>query len=138
MPTDIQKVLVNEYIDKVWNRGDLVALDELTTPAFTYRLGDQPPRDRDAMKQFLTITRSAFPDWRVEIAVIIIEHETAAVRWLGTATHQGAFHGIQPTGRQVHVSGINMYRIAGGKIVEEWEQTDTLSLLRQLGALPAA
>ncbi len=138
MPADNQKNLVNEYIEKVWNRGDGAALDELTTPSFTYSLGQQPPRDRESMKQFLAITRSAFPDWRVEAADIIIEHDTAAVRWFGTATHQGSFHGIRPTGRQVRISGINIYRILGGKIAEEWEQTDSLGLLQQLGALPAA
>jgi steroid delta-isomerase-like uncharacterized protein len=138
MSTDSQKNIVKEYIERVWNRGDLTAFERLTTPSFTYRLGEQPPRDRAGMQQFLAMTRSAFPDWHVEIADIVMEHEVAAVRWFGLVTHQGPFHGIHPTGRQIRVSGINMYHIAEGKIAEEWEQTDSLSMLRQLGALPAA
>jgi hypothetical protein len=92
MSTDSQKNLLKEYIERVWNRGDLTAFERLTTPSFTYRLGEQPPRDRAGMQQFLAMTRSAFPDWHVEIADIVVE----------------------------------------------WEQTDSLSMLRQLGALPAA
>jgi steroid delta-isomerase-like uncharacterized protein len=138
MTTDDRKNLVKEYIERVWNHGDLAALENLTTESFTYRLGEQRPRDRAGMRQFLTMTRSAFPDWRVEIADAVVEQEIAAVRWFGTVTHQGPFHGIHPTGRQIRVSGISMYRIAGARIAEEWEQTDSLSMLRQLGALPAA
>ncbi len=138
MSVQDQRDLVATYIEKVWNSGDLIALDELTTPTFAYRLGEQPPRDRVAMRQFLDATRSAFPDWRVEVSALVVDNDLAAARWSGTVTHQGSFHGIPPTGRQIRISGINMYRIAGGKIAEEWEQTDSLSLLAQMGALPAA
>lgn len=53
-------------------------------------------------------------------------------------THQGPFYGLPPTGRQIKASGINIYRIVGGKVDAEWEQTDSLGMLQQLGALPAA
>lgn len=134
-PPDL-KSLVIEYIERVWNRGESAALDELTTPAFTYQLGDQAPRDRLGMQQFIAATRSGFPDWRVEVLATVGEHDTVVVRWAGTVTHQGVFHGLPPTGRRVRVSGINMYRIADGRIAQEWEQMDALGMLSQLGALP--
>ncbi len=137
MANDHRALLV-EYIERVWNQGDVLALEELTTSSFSYRIGEQPPRDRAAMREFLAATRSAFPDWRVEVSALIVDNDLAAARWSGTVTHQGSFHGIPPTGRRIRISGINMYRIAGGRIAEEWEQTDSLSLLQQLGALPAA
>ncbi len=130
------KSIVIEYIERVWNRGEPAALDELTTPAFSYHLGDQPPRDRLGMQQFIAATRSGFPDWRVEALATVWEGDTVVVRWVGTATHGGVFHGLSPTGRRVRVSGINMYRIAAGKIAQEWEQMDALGMLSQLGALP--
>lgn len=65
MLTDGPKTLVKEYIEWVWNRGDLSAFEKLTTHSFTYRLGEQAPRDRTGMQQFLAEARSAFPDWRV-------------------------------------------------------------------------
>lgn len=137
MPIKDQRDLVTEYIERVWNQGDAAALEDLTTPGFAYLLGDQPSRDRMAMRDFVAATRSAFPDWRVEISDVIVDGNMAAVRWSGTVTHGGPFHGLPATDRQIRVSGINMYRIADGKIAEEWEQTDSLSMLRQLGVLPA-
>ena len=136
MSTADHKALVAEYIGRVWNEGDAAALEDLTTPSFVYRLGEQPPRDRAAMREFVAMTRSAFPDWGVQIVGIAADGEVVAVRWSGTVTHEGTFHGLPPTGRRVRVSGINMYRIEAGRIAEEWEQTDSLSLLQQLGVLP--
>jgi steroid delta-isomerase-like uncharacterized protein len=136
MSHDDAKTLVQEYIEAVWNRGDMAALAALTTPGFLYHLGGQPGRDRSGMQQFLDTTLTAFPDWKVEVGQIIAEGNLVAVHWHGRVTHQGAFHTLPPTGRSIAVSGINFYRIEGGKVAEEWEQTDSLGMLRQLGASP--
>jgi steroid delta-isomerase-like uncharacterized protein len=136
MPTDDPKNLISRYIEDVWNKADLEALESLTNSTFTYHLGGQPPRDISAMRQFLQAVHMAFPDWRVEIQDIIAEDHIVAVRWSGKATHKGAFHGIPPTGKQIFVCGINIYRTDNGKISKEWEQMDSLGMLQQLGILP--
>jgi len=51
-------------------------------------------------------------------------------------THQGAFRGIAPTGKQIAVMGINIFRIANGKLVERWGLTDRLAVLHQVGVVP--
>lgn len=127
------QALVKEYIEAVWNQGNLAALERLTSPGFTYVLAGQEPRDRSGMREFLEMTRAAFPDWRAVVLDMVTEGDMVAVRWEGRVTHGGTFHGIPATGRQVAVSGINMYRIADGRIAAEWEQMDSLGLLRQLG-----
>ncbi len=128
--------LVRQYIEEVWNRGDLESLARLTTPAFTYQLASQPARDRAAFGEFLQSMRQAFPDWRVEIGQLVASPAAVAARWHGRATHQGPFRGIPPTGRTINVSGINLYSIEHGKIAAEWEQMDSLGMLQQLGVLP--
>lgn len=135
MSRDDPKAVVLRYIEAVWNRGDPGALEALTTPGFTYRIGGQPGRDRAGMQQFLTLTRTAFPDWEVRVAHILGEGDAVAVRWHGEVTHLGAFHTVEPTGKRIAVSGINVYRVEDGKVAEEWEQTDSLGMLRQLEAL---
>jgi steroid delta-isomerase-like uncharacterized protein len=137
MSVDEVKALVRQYTQRVWNEGDATALAELTTKDFVYRLGGQPPRDAAGMRQFLENVRTAFPDWHVEIDDLVADDTMAATRWHGQATHQGTFQGLPPTGRRANVSGINVYRVVGGKIAAEWEQMDSLGLLQQLGALPA-
>lgn len=125
--------LVREYIESVWNRGDSTAFHRLTTPDFRYHLGGQPPRDRSGMEGFLAATRKAFPDWRVEVVTTVAEGDHVAVRWRGTVTHGGEFHGVPASGKAISVSGINVYRVSGGHVAEEWEQMDTMGMLRQMG-----
>lgn len=129
--------LVKEYIERVWNEADVDALDALTTDGFAYHLGGQPPRDATAMGAFVRGVHVAFPDWRVEIRDIVAGPDRVAVRWAGSATHEGPFRGIDPTGRRVEVSGINFYAVEGDRISAEWEQMDSLGLLHQLGAADA-
>jgi steroid delta-isomerase-like uncharacterized protein len=131
------EALVRRYVEEVWNRGSESSLDQLTTPTFTYHLGGQPPRDRQALADFIAATRLAFPDWRVEVDQAIADAAMVAIRWHGRVTHRGAFHGLPATGRAVTITGINIYEVAGSRINAEWEQTDSLGLLQQLGALPA-
>jgi len=138
MTIDDVKQLVREYVERVWNGGDEAALERLTRTDFTYQLGGQPPRDRAALASFIRETHAAFPDWRVEIADLVAEENIAAVRWHGRVTHSGPFRGIPPTGRTIPVSGINVYRIASGLIAAEWEQTDSLGMVQQLGMLRPA
>lgn len=136
MSKEESRNLILKYIEEVWNNGHLQALTELTTESFRYHLGGQPPRNRADMAQFVKQVRAAFPDWRVRIEETVAVDTTVAVRWTGHVTHAGDFHGIPATGKQVSVSGINLYRIEDGKISHEWEQMDSLGLLQQLGALP--
>jgi steroid delta-isomerase-like uncharacterized protein len=132
------KHLVRRYIEDVWNRGDVTALDELTSAVFAYHLNGQPSLDRAGMRSFISMMRAAFPDWHVEISEMIAEGDVVAVRWRGKATHQGAFRGIPPTGRPISVTGINMYYLADGTVDAEWEQMDSLGMAQQLGALQPA
>ena len=53
-----------------------------------------------------------------------------------TGTHQGAFQGLPPTGKQITMSGIEIVRLVDGKAVERWGELDNLGLLQQLGAIP--
>ena len=129
--------LIRRYVEEVWNQGSWASLEDLTTPTFAYHFGGQPGRDRQGLATFIAATRTAFPDWRVEIDQAIVDGAAVAVRWHGRVTHRGTFHGLPATGRTVAVAGINVYAIVGNKISCEWEQTDSLGLLQQLGALPA-
>lgn len=117
MVLEDQKSFILEYMEKVWNKADSVAFDELTSEMYTYHLSGQPPCDKTAMQQFLKAVHGAFPDWHFQIEDIISDGNTVVARWIGAATHQGVFHGILPTGKQISVCGINIYKIEGDKII---------------------
>jgi len=88
----------------------------------------------EAHRQLLTSVFAAFPDshWIVEHQ--IAEGDLVVTRWTFSGTHMGTFMGMAPTGNPVSIHGISIDRIADGKIVEEWEEWDTLGFTQQLSA----
>ena len=86
------------------------------------------------VKQFFAMFRDAFPDAAVQIDEIVADGEKVAVATTLTGTHEGELLGMAPTGRRVEVTGIDIVRIADGRIVEHRGLTDIVGLMRQLSA----
>jgi predicted ester cyclase len=67
---------------------------------------------------------------------LIVEGDLVVIRETYRLTHQGEFQGLPPTGKDVSVTGTEIYRIVDGKFVEQWVEADMLGLMHQLGILP--
>jgi steroid delta-isomerase-like uncharacterized protein len=83
----------------------------------------------------VSLLRGAIPDYHQEIVDIFSVGDRVAMRWVARGTHRGKLLGAPPTGHAIDVNGINLYRIADGRIAEVWQLTDLAGLLRQLGVL---
>jgi len=88
------------------------------------------------VKQFFAMFAAGFPDADVSVDEMVAEGDLVAVATTLTGTHTGEVMGIAPTHRRVSVTGIDLVRVEGGKIIEHRGLTDTVGLMRQLG-LPA-
>ena len=117
------KTIAQRFNEDVWGRGDEAALEKLLAPDFVDHgaLPGQPP-DRDGHKQILGVFRSAFPDLQVTTEEIIAEGDKVVSRWTARGTHQGELMSIAPTGKEVTITGIDVLRIAEGKVVERWAE----------------
>jgi predicted ester cyclase len=91
------------------------------------------PPGVEGVKRFFATFRDAFPDVTVEIDELVVEGDRVAVATTFAGTHQGELMGVAPTGLRVSVTGIDIVRVAGGKIVEHRGLTDIVGLMRQLG-----
>jgi predicted ester cyclase len=80
---------------------------------------------------------TAFPDLHYTVEDMIAEGDKIAFRMTMLGAQQGAFGSIPPTGEQVEVLTINIVRIEGGKIAEEWGIDERLGMMQQLGLVPA-
>lgn len=78
---------------------------------------------------------NAFPDLHHTIEAIVCEGETVAYRFTATGTHDGDFRGIEPTGREVTITGHGTVRIEGDELAEVWLDYDRLGMLQQLGVV---
>ena len=78
--------------------------------------------------------RSAFPNIAHTIEDQIAEGDKVVTRLRAHATHEGELMGLPPSGKEVTIEGISIWRIADGKIKERWFNYDALGLMRQLGA----
>jgi steroid delta-isomerase-like uncharacterized protein len=78
----------------------------------------------------------AFPDSHIIINDIIVEKNKAAVRYTVTCTHKRELMGIPATDKKLTMSVIEIDRFVNGKIVEAWEMSDTLGMMKQLGVIP--
>jgi predicted ester cyclase len=83
------------------------------------------------------IVLAAFPDSKFTVEDVVATGDKVVVRYTFTGTHQGAYMGLPPTGKKVAFSGISIYKVAGGKLVESWGVLDRLTLMQQLGAIPS-
>ncbi len=137
MSTEQNKALVRRLVE-VSNQGNLDALDELLADNLVdHSLRSQGlPAGAEGVKQFTRMLRSAFPDSEWIIDDMIAEGDKVVLRWTSRGTHQGEAFGIPATGRQVVVTGIEIYRVAGGKLAETWGEVDMLGLMQQLGVVP--
>jgi steroid delta-isomerase-like uncharacterized protein len=86
-------------------------------------------------KQAYTRFHAAFPDVQVTIEDMVAEGDKVMVRLTTRGTHQGEFAGIPPTGKQITMTGMEVVRIANGKIVERCANFDQLSFYQQLGVI---
>lgn len=133
------RTLVERYINEVWNKGNIDAVDQLIASGFLDHDPATPPNlppGAAGLKQHVAAMRAAFPDVYFTIEDMIVAGDKVVTRWTVRGTHRGALMGIPPTNKQVAVTGIWIDRIANGRIVEEWANWDTIGLLRQLGAPP--
>ena len=135
--TDANKKIVEEFIQRLFSEGDLAAVDDCLSVDF---LNHDPPfgasADREGMRAAAAMFRAAFPDWHSELHLLIAEGDLVAEVFTASGTHRGEVMGVAPSGQEISLRGINVFRIHDGRISERWGRLDDLGFLQQLGLAP--
>jgi predicted ester cyclase len=129
----------NEAIARRWhedaiNNHDLAVLDEFLAPDIA--LDSATFSDNPGPKVVLGALLTGFPDVHHTVEAVIARGDFVAIRYTATGTQLGEFQGIAPTGSAATWTGINIFRIACGRIAEVWSEVDGIGRLQQLGVLP--
>src|SRR6187200_3146120 len=124
-------------IEEAFNRGSVEVIDEICADNFVDHdplMGDQ---DVAASKQTIAGYREAFPDIHITIDDIFAADDKVIYRWTGEGTFENEMMGLEPTHEKGDpVRGVTIDRFEGDKVVESWTHFDTLTLMRNVGAVP--
>ena len=133
------EALAHRFHMDIFQRGEMDAADEILSPDFVNHFTGNPPemqRGPEGVKRLATAIRTAFPDAQITHHDTMVQEDKVIVRWSMTGTHDGDMFGVPPTGKPVNITGIDIFRISGGKIVELWQNWDQMGMMQQLGVVP--
>jgi steroid delta-isomerase-like uncharacterized protein len=132
--------LIRRFTDECWNAGnlarvpDMVAVDcRFHDPVFPH-MAPGPA----SMQRLIERVRRAFPDLKFTSCDATAEKNEVKVHWSAAATHAAEFLGIPESKKVASITGTSVYRIEGGKIVENRQEWNVMSLMAQLVGAAAA
>jgi predicted ester cyclase len=131
------KAVVLRYVEEVWNRHDLDAIDGLVWPDYFNHAASSPEYRRGGARLAVEWLLSVFPDHRFDVEDAAADGETVALRGFMTGTHEGELADIAPTGKRVAAQQSHWFRVTDGKLAEHWAVRDDLGMMRQLGVGPS-
>jgi steroid delta-isomerase-like uncharacterized protein len=95
-----------------------------------------PPPTNVSPKQgtvaFFKARLTGLPDLKVAIEVIVADKDHVAASFVYTGTHNGTYFGIAPTGKALHFTSCDIFRVQDGLFVEHWGMGDIAGILAQL------
>ena len=137
MSIESNKAIIQRYRE-IYNTNQLDKLNDVLAENFvphTLLPGMTP--SLETYKQIHQMAKAAFPDLLVTTEDLVAEGDKVVERWTQTQTHTGeSFMNIPPSGNSISFTGISIYRIANGKIVDHWANMDFFGMMAQMGAIP--
>jgi steroid delta-isomerase-like uncharacterized protein len=130
--------ILREFMDEVWNAGDVDAVDRFLAEQYTI-FSDPGDRwdgqtlSRDGFKQRLVASRAPFPDLNFDVTDVISEGDRVAISWTMRGTQTGAMGERPPSGRAINAQGMTIYYFVDGRIVGHRQVVDRLTVGQQLG-----
>lgn len=113
------ETIVRRVIEEAWTGGELSVIDELVAPAYVRRVPGGTVTGVAGFRQRIAAMRAGFPGFATQVDEIFADGERGVVCWTATST------GRKP------LSGMTWFRVASGKLVEEWELFDRQELREQ-------
>ena len=135
--SEAAKAVVRRNTDEVQSRGNFEVFEELFADDFIDHT-PQPGRtpDKDGARELYRTLRGAFPDFHAVIHWQLADGDRVTTYKTYHGTHEGAFLGVVPTGRQIQFETVDVMQVRDGKIAAHWGVANLFSLMQQLGAWP--
>ncbi len=135
--SEANKALVERFVIQWLNKRDGEAFRQICTDDYVAHwraLGDG--HGHDEVERMEKLALAAFPDLQVNTEWMISDADLVVQRSRVTGTHEGTWFGVAPTGTACEWTAIEVYRVEGDRIAEQWLSEDWTHVLRQIGGLP--
>lgn len=136
MVTEENKAVVRRFVEEVFEKGDVRAVDELVAENFVAHTWPSTGDGRGDLKRAMERVSKGLSGAAFSIDDLIAEGDRVVARLTASAVQTGEFMGMPPSGKRYTIPEIHIFRIRDGLIVEHWHQFDQLGMMRQLGAMP--
>jgi ketosteroid isomerase-like protein len=131
------EALVRRFFEEFCNGRRTEVADEIVAGDYVSHGPQAPPAEGpEGVKARVSVYQDSL-DGHWDVQEVFSAGDRVVARWSGSGTHEGELMGVAPTGRPIDVDAISVFRIADGKIAEEWTVWDALGLLQQVDAVPA-
>lgn len=137
MSTEENKNIVRRFFEVGPSKGDLNEANKLLAPNFTLHVPLPCSPGVQGINEVIIACRTAFHDLNVTVEDMVAEGDKIVARFTAHGIHKGAFMGLPPTDKSISMTGIEIFRIEGGKINEIWGEANLFGLMQQLGILSA-
>jgi steroid delta-isomerase-like uncharacterized protein len=128
--------VVRRFFEVGPSSGDLATADSLLASEFSLHTPlPTPGPGIEAMNNVITTCRAAFHGLHVTIDDMMADGDKVTCRFTARGTHLGEFMGVPPTGKEIAMTGIEIFRLHDGKIAELWGEANLMGLMMQLGIL---
>ena len=107
-------------------------LDALLDKDFTYT-GDGFVFTKDEYIGFMQDMKAAFAGLKMEFPQTVVDGDLASIRFISTAVNTGSFMGAPANKKNLEIHGIFVRKVKEGKVMQEWQTTDLLGVMRQIG-----
>lgn len=136
MSAEENKAIVCRFFEEGPSKGNLDIADELLSPDFTMHTPLPASPGIKGINEVITTCRAAFEHLNVTVEDLTAEGDNVVARFTAHGIHKGSFMGLSATGKPITMTGIEIFRIKDGKIVELWAEANLLGLMQQLGISP--
>ncbi len=133
----IKKEILKQFIEMVWNRGNIDVIPEYIAEKYTVFHDPGDPWDGmeldvKGFQNRVSVSREPIPDQTFFIQEMYENDDSVCITWFWSGTHKGEVSGIPPSGKNLNMSGATVYYFRDNKIIGHWQIADRLGVFQQM------
>lgn len=121
MNLDQNREIVSRLYMEVTTRKPYSTVYRTRGSGFTQYAISAKPSILKTFNQFFSSVSKAFPEFEVKLDNLSVKEDRVMVRYTILGVQKGTFMGIEPTHQPMSISGIDVFRLDNGRVVEHWE-----------------